>query len=351
MLADQHGDTATGKVVVTVDPGPTAGKAHLIIAPGQNIDLTEDLLALDRPGLAGEALALTGVATSGTRGTVSLSSGDLNYIAPTSGSTDVFTYAVSDENGDSATGSVGVSINPKLNTGTIISLTGSGNVVVGGNGNNIITGGIGKNWVNLGNGNDRVTLGSAAEMVNGGGGTALVQAATGTAGALINGSSGATTLEITNGGAATLNAATTDVTVRLDAATNLKLSKMGFVAAIGSAGNDTITAEAANQTLTGGAGADTLIGYSAFGDDFSDTSAGLNGDTITRFGGSDVIDLTDLTATKAKPLAYVGTKTFGVLTATDGTHTAKIHFAGSYTAANFQLDSDSLGGSLISFHP
>jgi hypothetical protein len=48
------------------------------------------------------------------------------------------------------------------------------------------------------------------------------------------------------------------------------------------------------ETLTGGAGLDTLIGSAATGDSFRDTAAGLNGDTIVNFAGSDVIDVTDL---------------------------------------------------------
>jgi Ca2+-binding RTX toxin-like protein len=195
-----------------------------------------------------------------------------------------------------------------------------------------------------------VVLGSSGETVNGGGGTTLVQATTATAGALINGGAGKTTLEVTNAGTATLNAATTNVTVILDAAANLTLSKMAFVTAIGSAGSDTITALAANQTLTGGAGTDTLVGYGGFGDTFSDTSAGLNGDMIKLFGGSDLIDLTDLSFTKAKALEYAGTTTSGVLTATDSTHSATITFAGAYTLANFKMASDANGGALISFH-
>ena len=92
------------------------------------------------------------------------------------------------------------------------------------------------------------------------------------AAALVNGGSGATTLEIIGGGSANLNAATTHVAVQLDAATNFTLGKLGFITVLGSAGNDAITALAAGQTMTGGGGSDTLIGYSGFGDTFSDTA-------------------------------------------------------------------------------
>ncbi len=82
--------------------------------------------------------------------------------------------------------------------------------------------------INLGGGRDSVVLGSAGETVHGGTGAALVQATVATAGALVSGGSGKGTPEITDGGAATLTDATTSVTVKLDAATHLTLSKMGF---------------------------------------------------------------------------------------------------------------------------
>ncbi len=118
---------------------------------------------------------------------------------------------------------------------------------------------------------------------------------------------------------------------------------------MGSSGADQILAMASGQTLTGGAGADTLTGYSGFGDTFSDTVAGLNNDMIQLFGGSDVIDLTDLAFGSARALAYTGTSSSGWLTASDGAHAASIGFTGKYTTASFHLAGDGHGGSLISF--
>ena len=204
--------------------------------------------------------------------------------------------------------------------------------------------------INLGKGTDRVVAGGTGETVNGGGGTALVQATAALAGALVNGGTGKTTLELTTGGTATLNAASNDLIVKLDAVTNLTLSKMSFITANGSTGADTITAMAQGQTLTGGGGADTLTGYSGFGDLFSDTSAHMNTTTIQQFGGSDAIDLTDMSSSLAKALVYKGTTSAGTLTVTDGTHTANIKFTGNYTTANFQLGTDNHTGSLITFH-
>ena len=118
-----------------------------------------------------------------------------------------------------------------------------------------IYGGADSDVINLGAGSDTVVLGSATETVNAGSGAALVQATATLADALVNGAaSSQTVLEITNGGTATLNPNTSHATVQLDAATNLTLSKMGFITAIGEAASNSITAAATNQTLesTGG---------------------------------------------------------------------------------------------------
>jgi hypothetical protein len=64
--------------------------------------------------------------------------------------------------------------------------------------------------------------------------------------------------------------------------------------AIGGSGIDAIIGNAANNVLTGGAGADTLTGGIG-ADTFKDTSAGLNGDTITDFGAGDRIVVSNAT--------------------------------------------------------
>ena len=91
---------------LVVDPGPKAGSARLYTSPGLKVDLTSLLLALDTRGLPGDTLTLTGVNAAGTLGSVSLSNGDLSYTAPASGSSDAFTFTVSDQLNESATASV-----------------------------------------------------------------------------------------------------------------------------------------------------------------------------------------------------------------------------------------------------
>jgi hypothetical protein len=60
----------------------------------------------------------------------------------------------------------------------------------------------------------------------------------------------------------------------------------------GNAGNDTLDGGAGNDILSGGSGADTLIGGSGI-DTFSNTVAGLNGDTITDFSTGEKIVIID----------------------------------------------------------
>jgi len=170
-VQDQYGNSASSKVNITVDPGPMAGSAHLYIGPSQSLDLTSALLALDTPGLPGDTLSLTVVGTTGTTGTATINKGDLSYTAPASGSTDVFTYTVGDQLGDTANGNVNVMLDSSLLKNDNITLTDSDIIIDGLNGKNIhvsLTGD--RNTVLLGDGNDQVALsgnGNTAALGNG----------------------------------------------------------------------------------------------------------------------------------------------------------------------------------------
>jgi hypothetical protein len=217
-----------------------------------------------------------------------------------------------------------------------------------GDGNNAYTLGAGSDVLYLSTGNDTVVLGGSKNSVIAGGGTAMVQATAAVANASVVGTtSGSTVLQITNGGTVTLNAADTDLTVQLDAATRLILNKMSFITVNGGNGGDNIAAGAANQTLIGGA-ADLLTGYSGGGDSFVGASAALNGDTLGNWTRGDVIDLTDMSASAT--LSYAGNSKNGKLTVSDGVHKAIISFSGSFSAASFASPvSDGHGGALIGF--
>jgi Ca2+-binding RTX toxin-like protein len=86
---------------------------------------------------------------------VTLKNGDLSYTAPPSGKSDAFTYTVSDQLHETATGSVNVSL---LGKNGPVALTGSDNIIVAGDGKYSVTGGTGSNFISLGGGNDSVSL-------------------------------------------------------------------------------------------------------------------------------------------------------------------------------------------------
>ena len=171
----------------------------------------------------------------------------------------------------------------------------------------------------------------------------------GSAGVFINSPDGGT-VDVLGSGAAKLNGADTDLTVLLTQATTLTLSQMSFITAIGSTGNDTIVAQAANQTLTGGDGADTLIGAAATEDTFLDSAAGLNGDTIEGFAGSDVIDITDLAPGAGLSLNYTQSGSVGTLVVSEGGQSSTMILPGSFTQGDFTTRSDGSEGVLIGLH-
>lgn len=71
--------------------------------------------------------------------------------------------------------------------------------------------------------------------------------------------------------------------------------------------------------------------------------------TITGFSktGSTSLDLLDVSFVSASEATYSGTTSGGVLTVTDGTHTARINLKGNYTTSTFVASSDGHGGVLI----
>lgn len=191
----------------------------------------------------------------------------------------------------------------------------------------VIYGAANTDVINLGGGSDTVYLGSAGETVNGGAGTGLIMSTAGLAGAAINGGAGKTTLEITNGGAATLNALDANLTVQLDAATNLKVLN--------------------GQSLT-------VTGTTNVADKIQGTTTALNHLTIDNFaGGKDTLDFSDLTFGKATVAQYVANAghTGGTLTIGNGTQSAALTLFGQYIAADFHSASDGAAGTMITYLP
>ena len=195
-------------------------------------------------------------------------------------------------------------------------------------------------------GGDVITLGAAGQSVIGGGPNERVKASAANAGSGVSGLGTNSILEITTGGTVALNAAISVATVRLDAASTLNLNGVAFITAIGSAGNDTITAGGIHQRLNGGAGLDTLVGYSGGQDVFSDTASGINGDTIKAFLPSDSIDIADLGFTAAS-LTVTASGSNTVIAAASGTTNASFTLAGVFSASGFALASDGHTGTII----
>jgi hypothetical protein len=200
-------------------------------------------------------------------------------------------------------------------------------------------------------GGDTITLGASSQSILSGGSEEHVIASAANAGARVSGLGAGSELEITSGGTVTLNSATggsaaAPLIVKLDAATNLTLSAMQFIDAVGSSGNDTITAGAMHQTLTGGGGTDTLVGYAGGHDIFQDTAAGLNGDTIKNFLATDQIDITNLIPGSAV-LTATSSGTNTAVTVVSGAIKTSFLMAGAFTQSGFAIASDGAGGTFI----
>ena len=71
--------------------------------------------------------------------------------------------------------------------------------------------------------------------------------------------------------------------------------------------------------------------------------------TVTGFSrnGGTSLDLADIGFVSAGEATFAGTKTGGILTVTDGTHTATIRLAGDYRASTFVAASDGHGGTIV----
>jgi len=95
-----------------------------------------------------------------------------------------------------------------------------------------------------------------------------------------------------------------------------------------------------NDLIHSGGGADTITGGPGK-DEIQDTTANLNGITVTDFSTGDRLDFTDLDPTLAT-LSFTG----GVLSATDGTRTASLTLPGQ-AGQVFVLTPDGNGGSFV----
>jgi hypothetical protein len=109
------------------------------------------------------------------------------------------------------------------------------------------------------------------------------------------------------------------------------------------------TLDAAGTLALGAAGAAGIVNAGLI----ETTGAGMLtlAGTVTNAGlskaGGTSLDLADISFVSATEATYSGTKTGGVLTVTDGTHTAHINLKGNYLTSTFVASSDGHGGTIV----
>jgi hypothetical protein len=114
----------------------------------------------------------------------------------------------------------------------------------------------------------------------------------------------------------------------------------------GTVGADTLLATANAQTITGSGGGDILSGGVYSGIDFKDYSAYLSGGAIQDFATSDVVDFIDMA-----PGSATATYTGGILSVSDGTHSAvlSLSFANTPASGSFHIAGDGAAGTKLTW--
>ena len=328
---DQFGDLVSGKLAVTVDAGPTAANAALT-TNGSSVDVTATLTGLIAAGIAGDVETITAVS-----GNAKLNANGSVTYTPTSAASSSFTYTVTDEYGDSATGAINVTqVQPApvvaSHANTVVNLSGNNDVVQGpamplaaggdititargyantivaNGGNDTINAGLdgahvtvsdanGRNDVGdllgtlanntlimLGNGDDHVSLRGYSNTISLGNGNNTVNAGAGFEKvALGNGNNsiaaggyGNTISVGTGSNVVDAGIGNNTVTVAGGSAT---VTATGYSNVITTGtGNSTINAGAGNETVSVGTGTNAIV-------------AAGNGNTITTAGGLDTVVL------------------------------------------------------------
>lgn len=222
--------------------------------------------------------------------------------------------------------------------------TGGANRLDGGAGNDRLNGG-GDDILIGWTGNDTLEGGTGNDTLDGGSGTDTASYADATAGI---------TVSLAIKGLQNTGIAGIDTLISIQNLTgsihgDVLKGNIGSNLLSGGAGGDTLTGGGGNDTFTGGSGADTMIGFLGSNDRFQDTSAGLNTDTIEKFGAGDMINIVDLIPGGAT-LTYKGDLTEGTLVVNDHLgHSATMTLIGSFNQAGFHIASDGHTGTAISF--
>jgi hypothetical protein len=338
------GETANATEGYYVPPALSEATIDLTVAQGQSLgNLWSELIAngVDpNPG----SLSIVSVGTTGTQGSVSLSTGtdSLTYIATgfnPSSPVDSFTYTLEDGSSGTVTGTVDVTVTgPNLPTtvvttpggtgtatgsgqrlisqgtgqtlngssaggdqlfggpDTSINAQGSGNTIYVEPGNHTINMGANNNTLTLNNGNNTVLATGTGDTVNGGNGNDSISGMTGTA-----------TITLGNGN---------DTVTVSGAGNNISVGTGTDKITAGNGGGETVVAGNGANTISGGGtgdsftagtgvnkitatGADaTIVAGSGANTDGADTVVASGaGDQITTGGGNDSITVTAGSAT------------------------------------------------------
>ena len=280
-VSDQFGESATAKIAVTVDPGPSLHNGAFVISPGQAVDVTSLLQSLITPGAVGEVDRITAVSGHATLN----ADGSVSYLAPASVGSDSFAFTVTDQFGDVATASVAVSVQRAKTT---VDLSGQNNTVTGNSGISPAWG-AGANINGVATGFDTLTSSSHdltitaygyGNTIIAGGGNDIIYAGTGGANVTVSDTNGDNTVLDSTG--------VTSVTLG-NGDNQITLGGQNNVVTLGD-GNNNVVAGSGAETVTLGNGDNTLAaqGYNnviSLGDGVNTVNAGAGDDTITVAGG------------------------------------------------------------------
>jgi len=234
-------------------------------------------------------IAATGTTTvDGVYGTLTIAANGTYTYTPDAGDlpngvSDVFTYRLTQPDGDTASATLTVNI-----ADYTYASTSAGDAIVGGAGVDSLSGGAGNDYLDGGAGNDTLNGDADSDHLLGGEGNDV-----------LNGGIGMDFLEGGAGDDILSGGDGNDYLSGGDGHDNLD-GGAGNDVLDGGAGNDTMHGGADNDVLTGGAGNDVLFGDTG-NDTFVINRADLTGsggtrytDTIKDFGPGDVLDLSDV---------------------------------------------------------
>jgi hypothetical protein len=290
-IVDRYGKATDAAGSVRIDPGPTAGTAKVSVSLGGTIGLTAAILAAVKPGLPNDSETITALASTSPNGSETLTAGVASFTAsggslgnlPANGTTTLSVgYTVTDQLGDTASGTVQITVTNPVHY--IYGSPGGGSTIEGTAGTDIITAYGWGNVIHDNGGNDTVYAGEGQATVDVAGGNVLVQingfdnTVTGTDGRdTVAGGLGSTSVALGNG--------------------NDTVTVSGYYDSITLGnGNDTVTGPLGNGSITLGNGIDvvSLAGYNnrvhagaTAGTDYID--AGVGSETVTGGNGNFVV--------------------------------------------------------------